>query len=146
MKDVLSRSFALVVAVACGLLSAGVQAQAVPEDLNADGVADTVDREIRVSPDQGGFSRILVRSGLDGALLWSAASTELNDLFGWHAIVVDDHDGDGLRDLVVAAPWATAHHSPQSGGAQIPGQYGKVRLVGSTNGTPVIDGLLRIDH
>lgn len=135
MKSVLWRALAFALAVVCGALTAAVQAQVLSVDLNGDGVADTVDREIRISPEVGGFSRVVVKSGADGAVLWAAASTEMNDLFGWHAVAVEDHDGDGLRDLVVASPWATAHRPSQDGGAAIPGQYGKVRLVGSSSGT-----------
>jgi hypothetical protein len=70
-------------------------------DVNLDGVVDTM--AVGYSQGTPGVARLL--SGLDGAVVWSVASAGLDDLFGYSGGAAGDVNGDGVPDVVLAAPF-----------------------------------------
>ena len=69
-------------------------------DIDDDGVPDVV---VGATP-VAGQGAVHVLSGVDGATLRSFGGTQFGELFGFVVDAIDDLDGDGVDDILVAAP------------------------------------------
>lgn len=70
-------------------------------DLDGDGVRDLVASAVF----GGGWrGRVTVHSGASGTTVRQWVGDGVSDRFGWSVAVIEDHDGDGLPDVLVGAP------------------------------------------
>ena len=83
------------------------QAVANAGDVNGDGVPDQAFSAMDANPvGFPGTGRVRVHCGATGLLLSEMQGVSANDGFGFALDGNEDANGDGLPDLVLAAPWA----------------------------------------
>lgn len=106
-------------------------------DLNNDGFADTVRRELRLHMTDPVISRIVMVSGSDSSELYSVPSKYINDMFGWYVSPVGDLDGDGFEDLAVSAPACLLEEArgPEHPDGPRPALKGRIDLVSGASGS-----------
>ena len=95
---------------------------AATDDVDGDGVLD-----LFVSEDYGGWSHgtCSLYSGATGSLLYTITASSAADRFGSAILVLPDRDGDGVREVAVAAPTS--------------GLQGVVRVYSGATGTHLQD-------
>lgn len=103
-------------------------------DINADGVVDFFASDISNTVNGNGTGRAYVFSGTDGSVINSFDGERAGDNFGIGRSV-DDVDGDGLRDLFVAA-WLSSEGASQAGKAYVYSSSSGALLRAFTSTTP----------
>lgn len=73
------------------------------QDFNGDGTPDFIEA-VAVAPGVPTSGAVLVRSGVDNAVLLQIDAPAPDDAFGWDFEVHPDLNGDGVPEIVVAAP------------------------------------------
>jgi hypothetical protein len=73
------------------------------DDLNGDGFDDLIVGAPRESTNSLYAGRVLVYSGVDGALLWDVAATVFEGYFGTSVAAAGDVNGDGVPDVIAGA-------------------------------------------
>jgi len=90
------------------------------DDLNGDGVRDLLVgapwSDGNADPEVGAVE---IRSGADGALIRRASGHRAGEEFGTTVAVLDDLDGDGVREYLVGAPLAPAGWQRKAGSVSL---------------------------
>lgn len=94
-----------VAAAAAGLLGCGI-ATAQTADLDGDGLPETFELRLGFHPDALVNGQVEMRSSIDGTPILTIDGPNAGDGFAFSADFVPDFDGDGFKDIAIAAPRA----------------------------------------
>jgi FG-GAP repeat len=83
---------------------------------------------------------VVIVSGKTGAILHRLAQAQPGELYGRQLALLDDLDGDGVRELAIGAPWAAPEGRARAGRVEVRSLRG-MGLVAELRGT-VADGWL----
>ncbi|MBX3315723.1 MAG: hypothetical protein KF902_02540 [Phycisphaeraceae bacterium] len=73
------------------------------QDFNGDGTPDFIEA-VAVAPGVPTTGAVVVRSGVDNAVLFVIEAPDPDDAFGWDFEILPDINGDGVPEIAVAAP------------------------------------------